>query len=360
MRLLITGGNKNQCVENFYLNQQLGVVPSHYSLIRCLRDMGHEVVQADYRSVTKESFDEVIVFLSSPKQFVTRYFYDMLEAINDYPNCILAFDDWQMHGILEDLDRCVDDAQLYHKFIVGLNDSDGTPDDRHREAIRVIKSRKNRVLLSVFAGGDMTKLIDWDMDLVFGYNPNPYHRNRKPGDRWDIPISEMNALELSQLPDSREDSVKFEDKQKIFNFASLVQSSTKSWLKKTQKIEKWEVEFFGSRKEGQRRLKESEMVKVYGEQWGCLMPGYKHSGSGWWRARPLQVADQYSILIGDPAEMMLYYKDERLANVTAGEVESMSDADRAELAVDQCHALRHCHPLDKLTQRQELERVLNA
>ena len=43
MKILVTGMNKNQVTENFYLKQQLRVVPSHYSLLRCLRDMGHTV-----------------------------------------------------------------------------------------------------------------------------------------------------------------------------------------------------------------------------------------------------------------------------------------------------------------------------
>ena len=45
MKILVTGMNKNQVTENFYLRQQLKVVPSHYSLLRCLSDMGHEVEQ---------------------------------------------------------------------------------------------------------------------------------------------------------------------------------------------------------------------------------------------------------------------------------------------------------------------------
>ena len=44
-KILITGMNKNQCTEDFYLRQQLQVVPSHYSLLRCLRDMNYEVEQ---------------------------------------------------------------------------------------------------------------------------------------------------------------------------------------------------------------------------------------------------------------------------------------------------------------------------
>ena len=45
MKILITGMNKNQTTKDFYLRQQLKVVPSHYSLIRCLEDMGHDVEQ---------------------------------------------------------------------------------------------------------------------------------------------------------------------------------------------------------------------------------------------------------------------------------------------------------------------------
>ena len=52
MKILVTGMNKNQVTESFYLNQQLKVVPSHYSLLRCLRGMGHEVEQR-YVKITK-------------------------------------------------------------------------------------------------------------------------------------------------------------------------------------------------------------------------------------------------------------------------------------------------------------------
>jgi hypothetical protein len=90
------------------------------------------------------------------------------------------------------------------------------------------------------------------------------------------------------------------------------------------------------------------------------MPGYPHAGSGWWRARPLQVADAGSILIGDPKEMILYYRDEGLANLTAGDVEAMDDVQLAAHAAWQHEAIYAHHPLNQVRQRQQLQDVLDA
>ena len=63
MNVLITGMNKNQCTRDFFLSQQLKVVPSHYSLIRCLEDMGHIVTQRPVViGESLDEYDEVIVF----------------------------------------------------------------------------------------------------------------------------------------------------------------------------------------------------------------------------------------------------------------------------------------------------------
>ena len=90
------------------------------------------------------------------------------------------------------------------------------------------------------------------------------------------------------------------------------------------------------------------------------MPGYFHAGSGWWRARPLQIADVESILIGEPKEMMLYYRDESLANIRAADIATLSDSQLTEIAQAQREAIYRNHPLDKEVTRQELNAVLNA
>ncbi len=362
MKILITGMNKNQCTEDFYLRQQLKVIPSHYSLIRCLRDMGHTV---DQKVVELDedisSYDRVIVFLAGPRQLVAVTFYKGLAAVAKArpDQLILAFDDWQTKGIFDGIAVCKDPTKLFAEFILGVNSVKLEDVAEYQSTfdygIDIITSKSAPVLLSCFSGGDPTLLIDYPHDKIFTYNPNPYHHNRVPGNRGDTP-KVATALDAFLDDDDSKDFVSPDKKLRQFNFASLVQSKTKSWLKK-QKVT-WPVEFFGSKADGQRRLTEGEMVKVYAEQWGCLMPGYDHAGSGWWRARPLQVADAGSILIGDPKEMIIYYGDEKLANLKAGDIENLTTDQLATIAAAQKKLLYKRHPLDKMVQQAELKRAL--
>ena len=341
MNILITGMNKLQCTKDFYLEQQLKVIPSHYSLIRCLEDMGHVVTQRHVEiGETLDEFDEVIVFIHNPSGFA-GYVYNALWAISQVPNCILAFDDWQTDSIYSGLVALKDPAKLFRQYVKDSHKF--VPDDVEKyertflESINKVESKTNRMLISAFSGGDLSLLIDYPKELLFPYNPNPYHLNRQP---------EVNPL----FPEPRE---------RVFNFAGLVQDKTKKWLK-AQGVDKhsWPLKQYGSRKDGQDRVTEDVMVTIYSQQWGILMPGYFHAGSGWWRARPLQVADAGSILIGEPKEMMLYYNDERLANLQAKDIVNLSDSELEQLAKDQRDALYNLHPLDKDTQKAELNACL--
>lgn len=341
MNILITGMNKLQCTRDFYLEQQLKVIPSHYSLIRCLEDMGHTVTQRHVEiGETLDEFDEVIVFIHNPSGFA-GYVYNALWAISQVPNCILAFDDWQTDSIYSGLVALKDPAKLFRQYVKDSHKFVPADVEKYErtflESIDKVESKTNRMLISAFSGGDLSLLIDYPKELLFPYNPNPYHLNRQP---------EINPL----FPEPRE---------RVFNFAGLVQDKTKKWLK-AQGVDKhsWPLKQYGSRKDGQDRVTEDVMVTIYSQQWGILMPGYFHAGSGWWRARPLQVADAGSILIGEPKEMMLYYNDEQLANIQAKDIVDLSDSELEQLAKDQRDALYQSHPLDKDIQKAELNACL--
>ena len=99
MKILITGMNQLQCTEDFYASQQLKVVPSHYSLIRCLRDMGHEVEQRVVNiGENLDKYDKVIVYIHNPSGFAA-FVYNALYTIARRRDCTLAFDDWQTDSI---------------------------------------------------------------------------------------------------------------------------------------------------------------------------------------------------------------------------------------------------------------------
>lgn len=338
MKILITGMNKQQCTENFYKTSQLKVMPSHLSLIACLRDMGHIVEQ---RIVTIDEdlseYDRIICYIHNPSGFA-GFVYNGLWLINEYPDCILAFDDWQTDSIYKGLTALENPEKLFRPYVKdGHKHVPDNIEDYEKQllnGIEIVKSKKNKMLISAFAGGNLSLLIDYPKELMFSFNPNPYHINLS---------SNFNPL--------------FEEKQKVFNFAGLIQDKTKKWLK-AQNIGDWPLKKYGSRKDGQDRVIEPEMVNIYGQQWGILMPGYFHAGSGWWRARPLQVADSGSILIGDWKEMVLYYDDDELASLKASDIIKMSDKQLEDVAEAQKRAIYTTHPLDKSVTQEELGRVL--
>jgi hypothetical protein len=70
------------------------------------------------------------------------------------------------------------------------------------------------------------------------------------------------------------------------------------------------------------------------------------------------VADAGSILIGDPAEMFVLYRDESLSNLRATDLEVASDSELAMLAEAQKITLYTHHPLDKSVQQSELKRII--
>lgn len=387
-KILITGFNKNQCTRKFYLRQQLKVVPSHYSLFNCLTAMGYEV---DQRQVVLgedlSGYDEVIVFIAGPRQLVATTVFEGLWAISQRPDCILAFDDWQVPDLFKGVAKCEDWKELSAEFILGVNKKELKDIEPYKDAllsaIKVITAKKNRMLISAFRTEHLNDhenygpqllfdKINYPRERLFVYNPNPYHRNRTWEDRYHEGAEDPTWKPSMERVFNENPPGPLPAKERRFNFASLVQSKTQKWLKKQGytgnpkndeegTIGAWPVDLYGSKAETQKRLTEDEMVKVITRDWGCLMPGYEHAGSGWWRARPLQCADAGSILIGDPKELAVYYgADFPYLELNAADVAEATDDELKEIATAQAQALYKFHPLDKLVQIAEIEAVLKA
>ena len=382
MKILITGFNANQSTRKFYLRQQLKVVPAHYSLFNCLVDMGHEVEQREVKiGEDLSGYDEVIVYIAGPRQLVATKVFNGLWAIAQRPDCILGVDDWQAPDLFKGIEKCQNWDELSAKFILDVNKTTLETVEQHREAylraVNTVVARKNRMLVCGFSTAHLDEtfgphllfdVVKYPHDRIYTFNPNPYHRNRKPGDvlhegaedpTWKAPTFKMGDT-LAPV------------KERRFNFASLVQSKTQKWLKKQGytgnpkndeegTIGSWPVDLYGSKAETQKRLTEDQMCEVFQRDWGCLMPGYEHAGSGWWRARPLQAADAGCILIGEKKELAVYYgKDNPIIELKATDLIDMTDAELSEVAMEQYRAIYKTHPLDKAVQRAEINAILEA
>lgn len=360
-RILITGLNREQCHRDFYLRKELKILNSHYSLIRCLEDMGWTV---DQRPVNigedLSSYDEVIVYLHSTNSFC-QYIYDGLYAISARPDCILAFDDWQINQVLDNVRRYseelkdgVRDPFRAYLFDLYMGSSDKEKVVSHKShyiaATEQVMSRKNRLMICAFAGGDLTKLgTDWSTQRMFQYNPNPYNLNRRPANNFGVESVSLDSF-------FGDEEVVTKDRSWVFS--SLMHDKTRKWLEK--KNAKWPVNIYGSRrgKNKSERVTEPEMCKVYQKNWGCLMPVYYHAGSGWWRSRVQQVVDVGSILFCENEEARIY--GEAFMDLTVADIEGMSEQSLTNLAAMQYECLYDNHPLDKNVQRKEITRVLEA
>lgn len=359
-KILITGMNKAQCTKDFFLNQVLKVVPSHYALIRCLEDMGYEVEQRPVAlGEDLTDYEDVIVYMHSPQAFCQNL-YTGTYALSARPDAILAFDDWQVdqiyagiRGFNENLEN--NDGSAFREYLVELQDQKYPIEElkkyasAYKTGCEIMLKKENRLLISAFAGGDLSLLkLGWKEDQVFAFNPNPYHYNRTPDNDF---LSGVTTLTGGHVDPA--------DKHRVWNFASLVQKKTKKWIS-NHKIE-WPIQFYGARLNGEdnnKRLTEDQMCGEFAAQWGCLMPGYFHSGSGWWRARPLQVADAGSILICDHKEGKVY--GEAYTKIHAHDVEQMDLDQLIKAAAWQKECLYDNHPLDKSVTRQEISKILEA
>lgn len=301
MKILITGMNKLQTVENHHENQQLKVVVAHYSLLHGLRDAGHEVVMKKVEFGEElDDYDKVIVFLHSPTGFGC-FPYEALYALWKRPDALLAFDDWQVKGILNSiLDLQFD---LFRRY-------EGTEaydwDEQCQSALSSIRRGDRTIMVPTYPDGDLTLLAPMWKGRWARWCPDPYHQHIRHS--W---------TEIQKI--------------RKWNFVSLVQSKTSRWLRDYDCLD-WHIDKFGSRKDGQPRMEESDLIKtVYSTYWGSLLPGYYHSGSGWWRCRIRQVLDHGGILAGDEDELDVIVG----SHYSAAAVEQFNDSQLKDYAQSQ-------------------------
>lgn len=363
--ILITGMNNAQCERDGCINRaRLKVINCHYGLLRCLEDMGYEVEQ---RSVTPgedvSKYDHVIVYLHNPQGFAQRLF-DGLWVIDQRPDAILTFDDWQVNAIWNGLqqygatlkdnpDSAFRDHILYQYATLKDRNEIKKYKSSYLNAISTLNDRVNRVLFCAYKGGDPDKYgLDFDHKLIYRYNPNPYHLNRS----WENNYGNEEGG-LAGFFDGPEEPCPA-DKTKAWIFSSLVQNKTRAWLNKFDFD--WELKIYGAAR-GEfktERVGEDQMVKIYQAHWGNLMPSYDNIGSGWWRTRILQCAEARSITVTDYEEGIIY--GEEFANFTVKDIEQMDTKQLWNKAQAQRQCLLDNHPLDKKIQQEELKAVLSG
>lgn len=336
-KMLVTGFTRAACTRNFHEKSQIGLCTAHYSFVECLEDMGWQV---DQRPVTAgedlSGYDKVVVFMMHVSPYNT-YMYGALWAIAQRPDAYLAIEDWQspknINTWSKDIDKVLESItnDYYINNVVAEKQLKPEWKSAFRDALSTIASGTRPVTLPAHLGGDFKMLFpNWVDSEVHS---------------WYAPAYTLHRVPAPSLFD--------EPKQRIFNFAGLIQSETEKWFNNVTKGATWQIMQYGSKTKKQKRLTEQEMVSVFKDQWGILMAGYWHAGSGWWRARPQQTADVGSIMICEDKEGAIF--GEPYVGLTCAKLEAMTDAELEKLAKDQKEAYYSSQPMDKSITRKQIE-----
>jgi len=339
-KILVTGFTRAACTRDFHKTSQIGLCTAHYSFVECLEDMGWQV---DQRPVTAgedlSKYDKVVVFMMHISPFNT-YMYGGLWAISQRPDVLLAIEDWQspknINTWAKDVDKTL--ASITNDYYINnvVAEKELKPEwkSAFRDALSTIASGTRPVTMPTHLGGDYKMLFpNWDQDKIHSWFAPAYtlHREVSP-------------------------SLFEEPKQRVYNFAGLIQSETEKWFNKVTDNATWQIMQYGSKTKKQRRLTEQEMMTTFKDQWGVLMAGYWHAGSGWWRARPQQTADVGSILICEDKEGAIF--GDPYVGLTCAKLEGMSDEQLIKLAFDQKEAYYSSQPMDKSITRRQIEEYL--
>ena len=323
--ILVTGITSLHCTEDYYLRQQLKVVPSELALVTILRELGHTVEQRPVKwGEDLDKYDRIITYLCGTDSFVCGHTDGALWTLKR-EDTLVAFDDWQTDRTLQD-GTFKHEAKWKETFVGQMN---GLTNRDEIDEIHYDWCKNRRILLPAFAGGnlDLTfaktrkKKAKWLKEQnvrLYGYDPNPFLPGRVP-----------------------EGSFEDSERKSEWVVAGLSKQNReyhKKWKPTLPVVE------LGGRGENGFRMPEPEAIEWFGERWFHAMPGYSHAGSGWWRSRPSQLAGHKVICYCDPKEGAVYGQSWVIEDPLA--LEELGEWGRKELAKMQSEEFFARHPID--------------
>jgi hypothetical protein len=334
MKFLVTGINRLQFEEDYYLKQQLRVIPSEVALLRGLRELGHEVVMKQVRwGDNLDEWDRIIAYAAPTDTFIAAATDGFLWCLTR-DDTLIACDDWQVGRVISD---CLKpEAKWKESFVGQMN---GLTDRKAADLLHSQWCCGRKILFPAYEGGDLSLLLNEGMTKIqkaelecdsmelFSYDPNPLLPLRRP-------VTTLGP------------------KERVWVVAGLSDANRKSWKKLKPTLPVVEV---GKRGEGGIRMPEDEIIDWYANRWFHWMPSYKHAGSGWWRARPQQLSDGMVITVCNPKEGAIFGPSWVIENPI--ELETMSDSDLQQLAVAQRIEFVERHPTDEIGKARSLKRL---
>lgn len=326
MKVLVTGITPLHCTEDYYLQQQLKVVPSEAALIPILRELGHTVEQRPVAwGEDLDSYDKIITYVGGTDSFIAQHTPGALWTLKR-KDTLLAFDDWQTDRSIQD-GTWKGHAKWKENFVKQMKGV-----EEHRDEIDELHfdwCKDRRILSPMFSNGNMDLLFaktrrkkgDWLAEqsiTIHGFDPNPWLPGRVPESQVDLMDRKMEWIVAGLNQQSRSYMNKFKPNKPVIEL--------------------------GGRGANGVRMTEPEAIEWFGNYWLHGMPGYSHAGSGWWRSRPSQLAGHGVVTYCDPKEGEVYGPSWVIDDPVA--LEDATPTELMHLGQQQAAEFFERHPID--------------
>jgi hypothetical protein len=334
-RILITGITALHCIENYYLRQELSVLPSQLALVTGLRELGHTVEQRPVKwGEDLSKYTHVITYLCATDSFVAAHTAGALWTLTR-EDTLIALDDWQLPRSLGDFLK--PEAKWKDSFVSQMEGCDD------REAADFLHSQwmcGRRVLLPAFEGGDPS--------LFFKKGFEKIAKAEAMCDSMEIHTFNPEPLLPLRRPKTTLDS-----KERQWIIAGLSETNRKSWKRLKPTLPVIEV---GRRGAGGVRMPEDQIVDFFAQNWFHWNCKYDISGSGWWRAKSNQCSSGLVITVHESKEEAAIFGPSWVIDDPLS-LETMSDSQLHDLAVRQRLEFVERHPTDEIGKARSLEKL---
>lgn len=255
MRVLLSGMTRMHANQPRRRDYNTSINALYHAMKAAKHDVEWRPLEYGERKIFND-FDLLILGLGTMSEFSCQYLYETLLA-SEGENVLYLVNDWKANTTL----KMLRDADLFREFVLKNNTGKRLPAERVMQDAKKLETcrrrmfdRKNNLLGPFFHWGDRNVILDGTpFTSIYEFNPTAFY------------LRQWQNIKIA----------KRKEKQWVYG---ALDNYTK-WH--TRLGATWPIRAFNKK----TFIPEDELVSLYAKSHGMLMPKYKASGSGWWRAR---------------------------------------------------------------------------
>lgn len=275
MKILLSGMTKMQANRPRRREYNTSIAALYQALIAAKHQVDWRSVGYDEEDLEKK-YDVLLLGLGTMSEFSCTNLYEILLA-SRYDNVIYFVNDWKANATI----KLLETGDIFRDFVLRNNAT--VPEKREQLVKDEKKIERCRAKMFRFGGENLLgPFFNWgDRDIITNgtpftkiheFNPTIYYMKH-----WDGKI-EVPAKKTKQ-----------------WVYGAL--SDYSKWH--TKLGASWPIRAFNKK----TFIPEPELVELYAQSYGLLLPKYKASGSGWWRARYCHGMLCQNVIHGDETEL---------------------------------------------------------